>query len=267
MERMICLNRTFLKLGIVLGLMAMIVSINVFAKDAPKNLDTYFSGYRGCFFLIEETNNRRIIYNQNDLEKRVTPCSTFKIVNSLIGLETGVLKDENTMIAWDGTKYDYPIWNRDQTLKTAVQSSVVWYFKEVARRIGEQRMASYLQKVGYGNQDLSGGIDRFWLSSTLKISPAEQMDLLRRLYQYQLPFSKRNIDIVKKILIQTDENGVVLSGKTGSATDGSLGWFIGYVERSQGTLFFVTKVEGEKGVTGNTARTITIRILKDMGAI
>ncbi|HEX2953248.1 MAG TPA: penicillin-binding transpeptidase domain-containing protein, partial [Bacillota bacterium] len=238
------MNRTFLKLGIVLGLMAMIVSINVFAKDAPKNLDTYFSGYRGCFFLIDETNNRRIIYNQNDLEKRVTPCSTFKIVNSLIGLETGVLKDENTMIAWDGTKYDYPIWNRDQTLKTAVQSSVVWYFKEVARRIGEQRMASYLQKVGYGNQDLSGGIDRFWLSSTLKISPAEQMDLLQRLYQYQLPFSKRNIDIVKKILIQTDENGVVLSGKTGSATDGSLGWFIGYVERSQGTLFFVTKVEG-----------------------
>jgi beta-lactamase class D len=235
-------------------------------KVINEKLDKYFEGFDGCFVLFDQNKGEYSIYNEAKSNKQISPCSTFKIVNSLIGLETNVLQDENTTFKWNGTRYPIESWNKDQTLKSAVSNSVVWYFQEVASKVGGERMQSYLNKINYGNKDISGGIMKFWLQSSLKISPREQVDMLRNLYNDKLPFSVRNIDIVKKVLVLSDQNGTVLSGKTGSGAinnKGVNGWFVGYVERDGNVFFFATNIEAKDNASGIKAKQITMQILKE----
>ena len=112
-----------------------------------------------------------------------------------------MLADENTVFKWNGKRNSIEEWNKDQTMASAFQNSVVWYYQELALKVGNKRMQDYLDKVNYGNVNMSGGLTKFWLASTLKISPLEQVLVLRRFYSYELPFLKRNVDIVKKIMI------------------------------------------------------------------
>ncbi|MTI57815.1 class D beta-lactamase [Geosporobacter ferrireducens] len=235
-------------------------------KILTEDLSKYFTGYDGCFVLFDKNKGQYIIYNEQKSKKQVPPCSTFKIVNSLIGLETNVLQDENTVFKWDGTKYSISEWNKDQTLETAVSNSVVWYFQQVASKIGEERMQSYLNEINYGNRDISGGITKFWLQSSLKISPIEQIHMLRNLYDYKLPFATRNVDVVKKVLVLSNQEGAVLSGKTGSGVaenKGVNGWFVGYVERDNDVFFFAANIESDNHASGVQAKEITMQILKD----
>lgn len=239
-------------------------------KYSYEDLSTYFNGYDGCFVLYDTQNNTYTIHNKEKSTKRLPPNSSFKIYNSLIGLESGVLKDENTMFKWDGTKHSIESWNRDHTLATAISNSVVWYYKILATQVGEKRMQEYIDKLGYGNKDISGGIDKFWLQSSIKISPMEQVELLRKLYSYELPFSKENIDIVKKIIILSEEDGTIFRGKTGGGMKGNNfinGWFVGYIEKDDKTYFFAANIEAEKEASGQNAKGITIKILKDKGLL
>lgn len=237
-----------------------------------EDLSKYFIGYEGSFVLFDKNKNEFTIFNQQKSQKQVPPCSTFKIVNSLIGLETMVVEDENTTFKWDGKKYPIESWNKDHTLKTAISNSVVWFYQKLALKIGEEKMQDYLNKVNYGNKDISGGITKFWLQSSLKISPKEQVDMLRKFYEYQLPFSKRNIDIVKKIILLSEDNGTRLSGKTGSGSKPNSveyinGWFVGYVEKDKNVYIFATNIESngssDKSAGGQEAKEITLKILKD----
>jgi len=234
-------------------------------KISLEDLSKYFNGFRGCFIMLNNADNEYVIYNKQRTEKRMSPCSTFKIVNSLIGLESKVVKDENSTFKWDGTQYPIVTWNKDHSLATAVSNSVVWYFKQLASQVGKERMQLYLDKINYGNKDISGGITRFWLMSSLKISPREQVEMLKRFYTYQLPFSPKNVDIVKKILVLAKEKGAVLSGKTGTGVIGKKGngWFVGYLELDNKVFFFATNIEGEVGVSGAKAKEISFQILKD----
>jgi beta-lactamase class D len=242
-------------------------------KISYVDLNKYFIGYEGCFVLFDSDKSEYTIYNQPKSQKQVSPCSTFKIVNSLIGLETKVIVDQNSTFKWDETK-KYPIesWNKDQTLKSAVSNSVVWYFANLASQVGEDKIQDYLDKFNYGNKDISGGLTRFWLQSTLKISPKEQVDMLRKFYDYHLPASKGNIDIVKSVITLADENGFKLSGKTGSGGSSSNdnyinGWFVGYIEKNRNIYFFAANIEAndttEKSAGGAEAKEITLKILKD----
>lgn len=242
------------------------------SRIIEEDLSEFFTGYEGCFVLFNKDQNEYTIYNRDKSSKQVSPCSTYKIIHSLIGLETNVLTDENTVFKWDGTKHQIQSWNQDQTLGSAVANSVVWYFQLLASQIGEARMQDYLDKYDYGNRDISGGLTKFWLQSTLKISPIEQVELLKKLYNYQLPASKKNIDIVKKIITLSDENGIKLSGKTGSGgskTNSTYvnGWFVGYVEKENNVYFFATNIEAngdnEKNAGGAEAKEITLKILHD----
>lgn len=235
-------------------------------KISIEDLSRYFTGYDGCFLLFDQKNDEFLIYNEEKSNKQISPCSTFKIVNSLVGLETNVLEDENTPLKWDGTKYPIDEWNKDQTLSTAVSNSVVWYFQKTASKIGNEQMQNYLNKLDYGNKDISGGITKFWLQSSLKISPKQQIGMLIDFYNNKLPFSERNINIVKKVIKFSDENGIVFSGKTGSGTIENKsvnGWFIGYVEKNNNVFFFVTNLEAKDNASGENAKKITIQILKD----
>lgn len=250
--------------------------INNTEKVLNEDLSKYFTGYEGSFVLFDKNKNEYTVFNQPKSQKQVPPCSTFKIINSLIGLETKVLEDENTSFKWDGTDYSIESWNKDQTLKSAVSNSVVWYFQILASKIGEDKMQDYINKTNYGNKDISGGITKFWLQSSLKTSPIEQVNILRKFYDYQLPFSKRNIDIVKNVIVLTTENGIKLSGKTGSGSKPNnntpeskyiSGWFVGYIEKNKDVYFFATNIEAnettEKSAGGQEAKEIALKILKD----
>jgi bla regulator protein BlaR1 len=250
---------------VVGGLPAANASGIVIREDFAK----YFGGLQGTFVLYDGGNHQYTVYNEAQAGKRLSPCSTFKIFNSLIGLESGVLEqeDEKTLLKWDGTQYTIASWNKDHTLQSATADSVVWYFQEVATRVGADRMQSYINQLEYGNRDISGGITRFWLRSSLQISAYEQVDLIKKLYQGDLPFSPQDVEVVKRNILLSNYDGAKFSGKTGSGSvDGKLvlGWFVGCVEKEGQQYIFATNVEGEDGAYGGKAKEITKAILKDM---
>ena len=229
------------------------------------NLDEFFEGYEGCFVMLDVTNNQYAYHNPEQCAKRMAPCSTFKIPNSLIGLETGVIPDQHHVIAWDETMYPVEAWNRDHTLATAIQDSVVWYYRELATQVGPERMQQHVSAISYGNEDISGG-PTFWLASSLEISADEQIEFLRRFYTDDLPFSQRSLDIVKEIIVLEATDDAVYRGKTGScmAEDWrEWGWFVGYIERSDTAHIFALNIEG-RTANGRQARKIAEAILEHL---
>lgn len=228
-------------------------------------MEKYFESFSGAFVLYDLNDERYIRYNPAQGAERLLPASTFKILNSLIGLETGVIPDEDYQIQWDGTQYENPAWNQDHTLKTAFQNSVVWYYQELARRVGKEKMQHYVDAVDYGNKDISGRIDSFWLDGALRISADEQVELLKRLYQDDLPFSQRSMKIVKAIMVLENTDMYWLSGKTGSGKVGAsyIGWFVGYIEEKGNVYFFATNIKSANPeARGTQAKEITRSILQ-----
>lgn len=241
-------------------------------SEVKPELEKYFQGANGAFVLYDLNNNSYIRYNPERCAQGFIPASTYKILNSLIGLETGVIPDENYVIKWDGTHYDIPVWNQDHTLKSAIQNSVVWYYQELARRVGEDKMQHYVDVVGYGNKNISGRIDTFWLDGGLRISADEQVEFLKRLYQNELPFSYRSMNIVKEILVLEKTDSYQLSGKTGSVQRSAsfIGWFVGYLETNGNVYFFATNYETtnlDGLANASTARKINSDILRSLGLI
>src|SRR5690606_33675935 len=134
---------------------------------------------------------------------------------SLIGLETGNIEDENHIIHWDSVERQLPIWNKDHDLKKAFKNSTVWYYQELAKTIGASQMEDWLNKAQYGNANTSGGIDRFWLSVGLRISPKQQVDFLWSVHIYLVPFSKRSTDSLRKIMVSDESADFALRPKKG----------------------------------------------------
>src|SRR5438876_5152033 len=144
------------------------------------------------------------------------PASTFKIPNSLIALETGVVEDpDKDVFKWDGVTRSIEAWNKDHTLRSAIAASVVPVYQEIARRIGEARMQKYLNLLEYGNHNIGGGIDQFWLTGDMRIDPMQQVDFLDRLRRGVLPVSKRSQELVRDILPTVKVGESVIRYKTG----------------------------------------------------
>ena len=233
---------------------------------AYEDLSRYFQGYDGTFVLLDMEKDHYQVYNNENSQKRVSPESTYKIISSLVGLETGVLTDENTQLEWDRTIYPFEPWNKDQTLASAITFSVSWYFQKADAMVGKTRIKDYLKQIGYGNHDLSGDINDFWAESSLKISPLEQVEMLKKLYTYEIPFSRRNIDIVKKVIKVSEQDKVALYGKTGTGiVNGNSinGWFVGSVESKGKVYIFATNIQGKERADGANAKNITLSILRD----
>ncbi len=183
-----------------------------------ESLKPYFdsAGVTGCFALFNNGENNFIVYNLSRYrDSAYTPASTFKIVNSLIGLQTGVIRDENMVIKWDGVKRWNEDWNKDLTMKEAFAVSAVPYYQEVARRIGRDTMKIWIDSLGYGNRNISGPIDSFWLNNHLKVKPDEELGLVKKLYFNQLPFFKRTQEIVQSVMLREQNSNYKLSYKTG----------------------------------------------------
>lgn len=240
------------------------------AESIDPQLEAYFQGFTGAFVLYDQARDRYIRYNPQRCGQGFLPASTFKIPNSLIGLETGVIPDENFIIPWDGTRYYVDSWNQDHSMKTAIQNSVVWYYVELARRVGDEKMQQYLDAIPYGNRDISTSAGPFWLEGDLRISADEQVTFLRRLTAGDLPFSERSIRIVKELIVLEETDTYRLSGKTGyTVKDGvSIGWFVGYVEKQGAVYYFALNIEDTADqATGVKAKEIALSILQSMGLV
>ena len=235
-------------------------------------IQRYFDSNKvsGCFGLYDNGTGEFTIYNlKRYKDSAYLPASTFKIVNSLIGIETGRIVNEKMVIKWDGVVRSIPEWNKDLTMEEAFKASAVPYYQEVARRIGKDTMQFWLDSLKYGNKVISTSIDTFWLDNSLKITADEQLGLVKKLFFTQLPFQKRTQEIVKKAMLQESNANYKLSYKSGwghLSNGNSLGWLVGWIEENKHPYFFVLNVEGAKEIDMKTIRLNLLNsILKQEG--
>ena len=227
----------------------------------------YFGKYEGSFVLYDLENDIWSIHDIEHATLRVAPDSTYKIYDALFGLEEGVITPEDSFIAWNGKNYPFETWNSDQTLQSAMTSSVNWYFQAIDEQLASTNIRNYIQQIGYGNENVSGRLSTYWLESSLKISPVEQVKLLTKLQNNSLGFSSENINAVKDSICIFSSDTVKFYGKTGTGRiDGQdvNGWFIGYIETINNTYFFATNIGADSDATGSNATEITMSILSDM---
>ena len=227
------------------------------------------AGVDGTFILYNLQAGTYTGHNADRWDSAYLPASTFKIFNALVALETGVIKDEHTVIPWDSTVHPREEWNRDHTLATGFKASTVWFYQELARRIGGVCMQRYLDSVGYGNRVMGGPIDRFWLGGGLRITPREQVGFLVRLYNDALPFAPEVMHTVKEIMIVEQAPGYILRAKTGYSGGRApqAGWYVGYVERADGVYFFATELDIRKDEDVPKRVELSRKILGELGII
>ncbi|MFW2477348.1 MAG: penicillin-binding transpeptidase domain-containing protein [Sediminibacterium sp.] len=268
--------KSFLGVFFTLSVLLIACSPNNVKEDS--SLKKYFdeNNVTGTFGLFDNGTGQFTIYNLSRFkDSAYLPASTFKIVNSLIGIETGRITNEKMPIKWDGvvrvfpggdTAYD---WNRDMNMEEAFAASALPYFQEVARRIGKDTMQRWLDSLQYGNKQIGGAVDSFWINNTLKVTPDEQMGLVKRLYFAQLPFQKRTQEIVKKLMIRETNANYQLAYKTGlgfKENGNLLGWVVGWIEENKHPYFFVLNTEGDKDAKMIAARMNVLKaILKEQG--
>jgi beta-lactamase class D len=251
------ITKTLLLLLITNYSLLIITSCSPNNVKVDDSLKKYFDEHNltGTFGLYNNGTGQFVIYNLARFkDSAFLPASTFKIVNSLIGIETGKITNEKMMIKWDGVVRVFPngdtayAWNRNLTMDEAFKVSALPYYQEVARRIGKDTMQHWLDSLKYGSRKITTRVDSFWLDNSLKVTPDEEMGLVKKLYFGQLPFQKRTQDIVRKAMLQEDNANYKLSYKTGWGfleNGKSLGWLVGWIEENKHPYFFVLNVEGE----------------------
>jgi beta-lactamase class D len=200
------------------------------------------------------------------------PASTFKIPNSLIALETGVVEDpDKDVFKWDGVKRSFEAWNKDHTMRTAIAASAVPVYQEIARRIGQERMQKYVDLFEYGNRNIDGGIDQFWLTGDLRIDPVQQVDFVDRLRRGALPISKRSQELVRDILPVAKVGDSLIRAKSGllGAEIGkpSLGWMVGWAEKGAAQTIFALNLDVREPRHIADRMNLTQACLHDIGAI
>lgn len=241
-------------------------------ETSSKNIDTldlssYFSDYEGSFVLYDLENDTWSIHDIEQATLRVSPDSSYKIYDALFGLEEGIITPTSTVMLWNGEEYPFEAWCADQNLQSAMSNSVNWYFQTIDKQLGVSTLYYYIQKIGYGNKYINGDLNYYWMESSLKISPIEQVEFLLSMYDNSFGFDPENIQAVKDALcLSTSSNGTIY-GKTGTGRVNGQdinGWFVGYVQTADNTYFFATNIRDDVNATGSNATEITLSILSDM---
>ena len=228
-------------------------------------------GNQGSILIYDRNKNQFYEHNAPRNSTAVFPASTFKIFNALVALETGVIRDDVTVLTWDGRQREVAAWNRDTNLRQAFKDSTVWFYQVLARKIGHERMQNFIEQVGYGNRQIGTAeqIDRFWLEGPLQITPKQEIEFLQRLYRRDLPFSQRTLDLVKDIMVFERTPSYVLRGKTGwiNSVTPNIGWFVGYLEQNDNVYFFATNIDLLDENDPAARIEITRRSLKALGLL
>lgn len=242
-------------------LLSLLLPLPALAADSERpDLARFFAerNLDGCFVLGRGAQTIRV--NPERAVTRYRPASTYKVVNALVALESGVAPDTGFLLRWDGVHRDFPGWDSDLTLEQAFRVSCVWYFVELGRLNGRERLGAAMKALAYGNADASGS-DQFWLDGPLRISADEQMRFLGRLARGEVPFSPRTLGLMRQIMLldqgQDGRGEWKLYGKSGMAVHGGVpgdprdltpvGWLVGYVERGGESIPFALNLSPRPG--------------------
>lgn len=231
-----------------------------------KNLKKFFdeAGVNGGIYIYDLHKNEFTIFDHKRMDTGFLPASTSKIIHSLIFLDSEAIKDENEVLKWDGEKRWVEEWNKDHNLRTALKVSAVWFYVDVSKRVGENKMQRYYDAANYGNAKISNFGTPYWVNGDLRITPRQQIEFLVKFYQNELPFSERSTNIVKDILVDEKTDKYTISGKTGwsDLPKPQVGWWIGYVEKNGNVYFFATEIDINKDEDAAKRKTITKEVLK-----
>lgn len=209
--------------------------------------------------------------NLKKCQTAVTPASTFKIPHSIVALETGAVEGPDTIMPWSHQTFTNDDWNQDLKFRDAFRLSCVPCYRAIARKLGDATEQEWLNKLGYGNRSIEGGVDKFWLSGGLRITALEQIDFLRRFDGDKLPISPGTADLVRDIMTIDVTESYVLRGKTGSAMPPDEPvetlWFVGWLELGERRVFFATMLDSHSSDVDplRVRRSVTERILKSKG--
>ncbi len=242
----------------------LIFSTNIFAKDIE--LENLFKKYevKGSL-VIESLSTKKIdIYNDERAKTLFSPASTFKIPNTLIALNEGIV-NKDSLIIWDKKLRDFDSWNKDQTLQSAFKNSCVWCYKEFASKITTKKYKEYLKELDYGNKTIGDDITDFWLDESLKITAYGQIKFLKRLYTNDLPFKIEDINLLKDLMIDEKNEDYIIRAKTG--WEGKYGWYVGYVETKTDVWFFALNIDTNSKDDLAKRKAITLEALKIKGII
>jgi len=223
----------------------LLFSAQAMAED--KAIANFFNlhGIDGAIVISSLHSGQIFIHNDSRANRRFSPASTFKVLNTLISLEEKAILGGNDLLKWDGYHYDIPDWNHDQTLESAFKVSCVWCFQELARKVGADKYRNYLSKVTYGKLSEPFNETTFWLDGTLEISAVEQVEFLKKVYQRSLPFKPSTYETLRQIMIVEQKPTFTIRAKTGWATrvNPQVGWYVGYVETLSDVWFFAMNIE------------------------
>ncbi|MEP7453486.1 penicillin-binding transpeptidase domain-containing protein [Phyllobacterium sp. SB3] len=235
-----------------------LLPINPASAEKTPPADT-FTGFNDLFREIGTVGsfaalrNGKLIVNDNTrVREAILPASTYKIPHSIIAIETGVVSDpDKDVFKWDGIRRGFEDWNQDHTLRSAIAASAVPVYQQIAHNIGHERMQKNLDALQYGNQNTNGGIDHFWLSGDLRISPLQQIDFLERLHQGTLPVSRRSQDLTLDILPVIKVGSSIIRAKSGlvgvddrrGIENATVGWLTGYAETGSAMTIFALNVD------------------------
>ena len=242
----------------------------------------YFDGLNGTAVLYDTAAGEYVIYDRELAMIQSSPCSTFKIVSSLIALENEVLDPEDSVRTWSGEVFWNENWNHDIDFRDAFRASCVWYFRELIDETGKEKIQRELDRLRYGNCDISDGEGRlntnnsnraltgFWIESSLKISPKEQVDVMERIFGKDSIYAKKSRDELKRVMLVEKSQGESLSfyGKTGMGKAQGIvvdAWFTGFAQSSDRTVYYCVRLAESDGmeVSSQKAKEIAIRIVTD----
>lgn len=230
---------------IVLVFFVLLFSGTGMAEDALIASCFVRNGVEGTIVLSSLKSGKTFVHNDRRATRRFPAASTFKILNTLIALEEKVVTGKGHVMQWDGKQYDFPDWNRAQSLESAFRVSCVWYYQELARRIGSGTYLRYLGQSGYGKLKEPFETTTFWLDGSLEISAAEQVAFLKKLYLRKLPFSCSSYTTLREIMAAEKTPAFTMYGKTGWAATATpqVGWYAGYAETPGDIWFFAFNMD------------------------
>ncbi len=198
----------------------------------------------GTLIIASTSGNPIYVHNNDRASQRFSPASTFKILNTLIGLDTNAVESSDFRFQWDGQDRGLATWNRDHNLQSAYRVSCVWCYQEIARKVGRQHYSQALEDIAYGNAEVGDRVDLFWLDGSLKISAFEQIAFLSQLYSGALPFSEAHFEELKEIMLEDKGPGYSLYAKGGwTGPQLHIGWYVGYVESLKGSWLFAMNMD------------------------
>ncbi|MDE6846929.1 MAG: class D beta-lactamase [Lachnospiraceae bacterium] len=242
----------------------------------------YFDGINGAAVIYDPTEKCYQIYNQELALTQRSPCSTFKIISSLTALENGIIDPNNSIRTWSGEIFWNEDWNKDIDFSDAFHASCVWYFREVIDEIGEDVMQAELDKLQYGNCDISDwkghlntnnnnpALTGFWIESSLLISPKEQVEVLERIFGDYTDYSEETLNQLKQVMLLSEQSEADISiyGKTGMGKANGIvidSWFTGFADIVDKRIYFCVYL-GETdnaNVSSAKAREIAVEIVFD----